>query len=153
MAVIGHNFSKIKGEKKRTRGKINLGSVNNNIQIKNVENRKMEPRKLGEVISFSYEFRTEYGLKKSQGKLGTLEIGGQVLWKGNEEKILNKWKKEEKVDKKVFKKVLNVALSKSQIKALELSQDLNLPMPIKLPSVKEKRKKDQVNEEKLSYIR
>lgn len=154
MAVIGHNFFKVNGEKEKVRGKVNLGSVNNNIRIKNVEKRKMKPGKLGEAVAFFYEFKTEYDLKGSEGKLGTLEIEGEVLWKGNEDKVLGKWEKEEKVDKKIFAKVLNMALSKAQIKALELSQDLNLPMPIKLPSIKKKRKQNRMDkEEKLSYIR
>ena len=48
-------------------------------------------------------------------------------------KAIDGWKKEKKVDKDIMTQVLNTALTRCNVQALILSQDLNLPPPIPLP--------------------
>lgn len=153
MPIIGHNFFKIEAKNKKVEGKVKIDSINNNIKITSVGKRRIKPRELGNAIAFSYEFTTDYELEKPKDKeLGNILIEGEILWKGKADEIMRKWRNEKKIKKGVFKKVLNAALSKSQIKVLELSQDLNLPVPVNLPKITKKQKKVD-KEERLSYIR
>ena len=49
--------------------------------------------------------------------------------------IEDEWKKEKKVSNKVMTQILNNILNKSNILAIKLSETLNLPSPIPLPTI------------------
>ena len=49
--------------------------------------------------------------------------------------ILASWKKDKKVPKELMAGLLNTILTKCNIQALILSQEINLPAPIPLPKV------------------
>ena len=49
--------------------------------------------------------------------------------------VMDRWKKEKKLDQELMTKILNSVLMKCNVQALILSQDLNLPPPIPLPKI------------------
>ena len=51
---------------------------------------------------------------------------------------MNKWKKEKKIDQALSAILMNRILTKCDIKALALLQDLNLPPSIPLPIIAKK---------------
>ena len=57
----------------------------------------------------------------------------------NNKEILDKWKKDKELDQKLMMQVLNFILAKCNIKALSLSQEVNLPPQIPLPKLTAKK--------------
>ena len=133
MTIIGFNFNKINVEKKTSvKGKIN---ISNNISIKSVEEYPLAVGKTQQKgLKFTFEFVSKYEPKVAEinltGSVLTLQEAPKV------EELVNAWKKDKKLPKEVMTPVINTALTKCNIQALILSQELNLPPPIPLPKVK-----------------
>ena len=137
MPIVGFNFTKINVERKNTiKGKIN---ISNDVALKDVKERDLS---LGGAkqkgLSFVFNFNSKYG-----PDIGQINLVGEILYIGDAAKvdsILAEWKKSKKVSKDVMTAVLNTALTKCNIQALILSQEVNLPPPIPLPKVGPKKK-------------
>jgi len=132
MAIIGSSFTKINVEKKApVKGKIN---INNNASIKSVEEYPLPTKTNQKGLKFTYGFVSKY-----EPKIAEINIEGNVILlvdakKGEE--VLSSWKKDKKIPKEIMASILNTALTKSNIQALILSQEVGLPSPIPLPKVK-----------------
>ena len=133
MTIVGFNFNKINVEKKEGKsGKVN---ISNNVAIKDIVNTDLS---LGsekqKAIKFVFEFVSKYA-----PDLGEIVLGGDVLYLEDTtkvNKILDDWKKNKRVEKVLMSTLLNTVLTKCNIQALILSQEVNLPSPIPLPKVK-----------------
>jgi len=138
MTIIGFNFKEIKASKKDgVKGQIN---IKNNVVIKDV---KEESLSLGDksqsALRFVFEFSSKY-----DPDLGEIILVGDLVFMESAAKtkeILDGWKKSKKVPKDVMAGILNTVLTKCNIEALILSQRVNLPPPIPLPSVKQEEAK------------
>lgn len=136
MAIVGVNFTKISVEKKEMpKGKI---SINNNIAIKDIKEKDLAPGKTinQKGLQFVFNFASKY-----EPKLAEIKIDGEVLFIGANkvvEDVLKQWKKDKKPPKDIMTAVLNTALTKCNIQAINLSQQVNLPPPIPLPKVGKK---------------
>ncbi|MCK5281947.1 MAG: hypothetical protein KAK00_00930 [Nanoarchaeota archaeon] len=132
MTIVGFNFTKIDVEKKDSQGgKIN---ISNNVSIKDVVETDLS---LGtekqKAIKFVFEFISKY-----EPNIGKILLGGEVLFleeasKGK--KIMEDWKKQKRIERKLMVAILNNVLTKCNVQALILSQEVNLPSPIPLPKV------------------
>ncbi|MDD5177908.1 MAG: hypothetical protein PHT54_01325 [Candidatus Nanoarchaeia archaeon] len=135
MAVVGFNFDKILVEKKKVlKGDI---KVKNNLDIKNIKEESMD---LGDskqkLIKFEFKFTVEY-----EPSAASIEILGHILYTESDDKIkkiLDDWKKKKDVDMALKTRLVNMALTRCNIKALALTQDVNLPPHIRLPMVSPK---------------
>lgn len=131
MAVVGFNFNKIVVEKKsEVKGQV---SIKNNIAVTNVEDADVPFDKSQKGLKFTFDFSSTY-----EPKIGSIRLTGDVLFIGEIKKIKeisDSWKKAKSVPKDVLANVMNVALTKCNIQALILSQQINLPAPIPLPKV------------------
>lgn len=133
MTVVGFNISKILVEKKNPiKGKIN---ISNNVKITNVEEQDLSLGKAKEKgLKFSFEFSSKY-----EPEIGEIRLEGDLLNIEEEKKVkevLASWKKDKKINPDLMTDLLNVVLSKCNIKALVLSQEVNLPPPIPMPKIK-----------------
>ena len=140
MPIVGCNYRKITLERKENvTGNIN---IKNNIAIKDVEEKEFALGKAKQQgLKFNFEFTTEY-----EPNIGTINIFGEVLYLDEPKKIKElaaSWKKNKKVEPDVMQQVLNTALSKCNVKALILAEDINLPSPIPLPRVSIEKKGDK----------
>jgi len=139
MTIVSFNFTSIQAEKKESsKGKIN---INNNVTIQKLEEKDLS---LGnhkqKVLNFTFEFTSKYS-----PDIGLIKLIGNVLYMEDSKKvksILDDWKKDKKIPKDIMAKVLNTVLSKSNIQALILSDQINLPSPIPLPKVQTEPKAD-----------
>lgn len=136
MAVIGFNFTKIEGQKKTPlKGKI---EIKNNINVADIKEFKLNIGKSSESCAqVLFKSSTDY-----EPGIGNINLEGELLFVAQEKVIkdlLSKWKKEKKVDPQIMAQILNNIASKANIKALVLSQELNLPAPIPLPKVNVKK--------------
>ena len=132
MTVLGIAFTKLGVEKTgKVQGSVNVQS---NANIVSVEKLDVNiGTKKDEALKFVFSFTAVY-----QPNIAKISIDGEVVWldKPDEvDKIIKGWKKDKKIPKEVMSPVLNTVLSKSNIEALILSRELNLPPPIQLPRV------------------
>ncbi len=130
--IVGFGFTKLSAEKKEAaKGKID---ISNNVTIKDVKEDSFSFGKgQQEVIKFIFEFTSKY-----EPNVGIILFEGELLYLEDPKKIkeiLSSWKKEKKIAKELMAGLLNTILTKCNIQALILSQDINLPPPIPLPKV------------------
>ena len=130
--IVGFGFTKLSAEKKEAaKGKID---INNNVTIKSVEEADISFGKNNQsVLKFIFEFTSKY-----EPAIGTILFEGELLYLEDPKKakeILSSWKKDKKIPKELMAGLLNTILTKCNVQALILSQEINLPPPIPMPKV------------------
>jgi len=138
MRVIGFNFNKISIEK--FSNQVENLKINTNIDISDVSEAKSNLFKTKEeFINIKFTYNIKY-----EPKFAEIKFSGNVVF-AIEQKIakdiLKQWK-----NKKIpedFKIILfNTILRKSNIKALQLEDEMNLPPHIPLPNLKKQQTKE-----------
>jgi len=132
MPIVGFNFEKIIGEKLNP---LKKGmKATHNITINSIKEEKIPVAKAQKIgLKFEFEFSVKY-----EPKIGNLNILGTVLFLDEEKEIksiLQEWNKNKKIKPEVASQVINTAIVKSAIKALSLSQDINLPPHLPIPII------------------
>jgi hypothetical protein len=131
MSIIGFNFTKMNAEKgKPSSDKIN---ISNNVSIVDVSENDFNLAPDQKSLRFNFEFTSKY-----QPDLGHIELCGEVIFleqKAKAKEIMDGWKKNKRLEKELMLQVMNQILLKCNIQALILSQAVNLPPPMRLPSV------------------
>ena len=130
--IVGFGFTKLSAERKEAaKGKID---INNNVTIKNIEPADLSLGKNDQnVIRFIFEFTSKY-----EPSIGTILFEGELLYMEDSKKIkeiLDSWKKDKAIPKEIMAGLLNTILTKCNVQALILSQEVNLPPPIPMPKV------------------
>ena len=130
--IVGFGFTKLSAEKGETaKGKID---INNNVSIKDViEDNLSLGKDKQNVIKFIFEFTSKY-----EPNVGSILFEGELLYMEEPKKakeLLSAWKKDKKLPKEIMGGLLNTILTKCNVQALILSQEVNLPPPIPLPKV------------------
>ena len=131
--IVGFGFTKLSAERKEAaKGKID---INNNVTIKDVQEDSFSlgKDKQQNVLRFIFEFTSKY-----EPSVGTILFQGDLLYMEDQKavkEILNGWKKDKKIPKEIMAGLLNTILTKCNVQALILSQEVNLPSPIPLPKV------------------
>lgn len=131
--IVGFGFTKLSAEKgEAAKGKID---INNNVSIKDVQEDdfSLGKDKKQNVLRFIFEFTSKY-----EPNVGNILFEGELLYMEEPKKakeILADWKKDKKLSKDLMAGLLNTILTKCNIQALILSQQVNLPPPIPLPKV------------------
>ena len=132
MSIVGFNFEKIMIEKK---GKVNSDlKIKSNLSITDVDQEKLNVTSSGDVIKFNFEYTADY-----EPGVGKIQLLGNLLYMEDKSKVkvlLEDWKKDKKLPKPLMAQIFNTILAKSNIKALSLTQEVNLPPHIKLPILK-----------------
>lgn len=129
---MGFNFTKIIAERKSfTRGKI---EVKSNISIQDVKEEKLPLPKKEIGLRFEFSFTLTY-----EPKIGEISFSGNILYVDTEDKtkqILKGWKKNKKIPPEINTPLINTILHRCNLKALELSQEVNLPPQIQMPRLR-----------------
>ena len=139
--IVGFGFTKLSAEKnKNVNGKID---ISNNVSIKSIEEDNLSlGQEKQKVLKFIFEFTSKY-----EPEIGNMDFEGEVLFlaepKQNKE-ILSMWKKDKKLPKEIMSTILNAVLTKCNIKAILLSQEINLPPPVPLPAVQVEQTSDYI---------
>ena len=140
--IVGFGFTKLSAEKKeKPKGKID---INNNVSIKDiVEDSFSFGKDKQNIIKFIFEFTSAY-----EPSVGSILFEGELLYLEEPKKIkeiMSSWKKDKKIEKELMAVLLNTILSKCNVQALILSQDVNLPPPIPLPKVQMAQQQEDKN--------
>ncbi|MBU0957390.1 MAG: hypothetical protein KKF56_01120 [Nanoarchaeota archaeon] len=135
MQVVGFNFEKITAEKKeQATGKI---KINSNIKITNITEDKVKSFSI-EVLKFGFEFSIEHLSEEDPKKqFGEIVFRGSIILtvdKKQQKEILKDWKSK-KIPDSVRNPVYNIILSKANLKALQLEEELGLPTHIQMPKI------------------
>lgn len=141
MPIIGINFRSVKADidiDKKHKGDININSIPT---IQKIEKHTVGLANLKEALAIDFKFETKY-----EPKIGSIIIEGRVLYQTNKLKeSLEKWKKDKKMDEAMIVEVLNAIFRKCLVKAVDLSNELGLPPPLRFPVVKPgKEQKDYI---------
>jgi len=143
MKVVGSNFSKISGERK---GLISRElKINTNIEIKDVKKQTVNVFKDQEVFAFEYEFKIDYG------EFGRLDFKGNILILFDEKSIVKEleenWK-DKKLVESLKMPLMNIVFSRCNLKAMQLEEDLGLPIHLPQPKIESKSVKDKIEDKK-----
>jgi len=133
MPVIGMSIKAIDAKKlEEIAGAI---KVNSNTNLKEIKEQDL-PALNKKGLSVEFEFKTQYVSNKNK-PVAEINISGNVLFiDPQQDKILKDWKKDKKLPDDINLQILNAILRRTVIKALTLSEDLQLPPPIALPFAK-----------------
>ena len=137
MKIIGFNFDKINIEK--LSNKIGKLEVKTNIDISEIKDVKSENTLMKEdFIGVQFTFNVNY-----EPDFVKINLSGNVLFAVESKlskNILKQWK-----DKKMpedFRILLfNVILRKANLKALQLEEEMNLPLHVPMPSLRKQENK------------
>ena len=148
MQIVGLNLRNVSAsieERKSIEGNIN---VNSSPVIVNVEKKSTGLQGLKDVISIEFRFEIKYSMEtkdKKKEKMGEMIIVGDVFYYTEKEKeLIEKWKKEKKLEDSVAVEVLNAIFRRCLTVAIGLSNELKLPPPIKFPTVKSKEQSEYI---------
>jgi len=144
MRVIGFNFTKINIE--RFKDRIDKIKFNTKIDILSIEPLKTEFLKTKEdIIKIDFNYSVSY-----EPDYAKLELAGNVLFSIDSKmarELLKGWKNKT-ISEEFRISLFNVILRKSNIKALQLEDEMGLPLHLPLPSLnKNNKKEDNKNEE------
>lgn len=129
MRIIGFNYTKINAEKiKQIENEV---KINTGINIVGIE--QIKPSGLNskdEFVSVDFEFTLNY-----EPDLAQIKLLGQLLLSSDSKKIkevLKMWK-DKKMPEDFKLLVFNHILRKSNLRCLQLEEELHLPIHIKMP--------------------
>ena len=136
MKLIGFNINKISAEKLSSDFK-GL-KIENNIKIEEITSTKTDFfKKDEEVLQVLFNFNLNYN-----PNLAKLAFSGSIILLVDEKdakKILKQWE-DKKISEEIKLPLFNFILRKTSIKALELEDELNIPLHINFPSLKSQKK-------------
>lgn len=96
------------------------------------------------ATKINFTFQTTY--KTDKKAIGEIQVGGNVIVRGEREKIHETWTKEKKLPEDIALPVMNNILRKSITRVIDLSEQIMLPPPINLPLIRPKK------EQNIEYI-
>lgn len=128
--LLGFQFDRILVEKDPLfKGK--LTETSSNIDIKSINKEKMSLIDK-EPIQINFSFNLKFG------DMGKLEMLGRVivlLDKESEKMVLEEWKNK-KLPEDIRLVVLNIILQRSSLRALQLEEEVGLPLHIQFPRLR-----------------
>jgi hypothetical protein len=133
MTTVGFVFTKIAAEKKTVSDQ-NI-RIENNVGITSVELANIiDPKR--SIVKFEFAFYCKY-----EPSVGIIELKGELVEMFDKElatKIVDSWKKDKKLHPEIMSRVLNTIMSRSNVEAILMSKELQLPPPVQLPKVEVK---------------
>ncbi len=138
MQIIGFNFEKISGERKSPKKPLANIEVNSNINITSVTQEEIDLAKEKHALKFEFEFSINY-----KPDLANISFTGFILLlveKDETREILKKWKNK-KIEDKIRIPLFNTILTKCNLKALQIEEELNLPTHVPLPKIQAQQNK------------
>lgn len=134
MKLLGFNFTKINAEKLSEKRE-NI-SINTDINIKEIHKVESDLFKSeDETLGISFNYIIDY-----KPNLAKIELSGKILIMEKPDKakeIIKKWKKKEILEDFQLT-IFNLILRKSNLKALQLEEEINIPLHISLPTLGKK---------------
>ncbi len=146
MPVIGMQITKIEATRK---GDPKPGfKVESTPTIMSVEEKELPALGKDKVLNVGFSFAVDY-----KPDIATLKINGEILFlEEGERKAIKMWAKNKTLPEQMMIELYNTIFRKGLIKALVLSEDMQLPPPLQIPIVTPKKTDEKGEEEKSNYI-
>lgn len=140
MRIIGFNFTKVLAERAKT---FKPGEINTNIEFDDITEEETELAKDGsKAVRATFRFSVTYSEKdKKNSKMGEVSLTGFVILLSKEqeaEDLMKSWKKKE-LPQAFRLSIFNFLLKKCSTRALQLEEELNLPLHLPMPSLQPKK--------------
>ncbi len=136
MKLIGFNFTKTSVEKLSEN--LNNVKVNTNMDIKDISKTESDfLNKTEDLLKLDFTYAVNYDTD-----IAKIELAGRVFFSldpQTSKKVLKEWK-DKKVHEEIKLPLINVILRKSNVKALQLEDEMGLPLHIPLPTLKKEKK-------------
>ena len=133
MPIVGFNFTKLAADRKKEQIKGDV-KVRNDLVLQSLTPVEIDMgSKKQTVLKLVFDFLIEY-----QPGVGNMLLSGHLLFfetPENVKSITDMWKKEKKIPQQFAINFINVILTRSNIKALELSSSISLPPHFRLPTI------------------
>ncbi len=133
--IINYRLDKIAIQKKeQAKGTI---EAKNNLQVTHISEEALSSLTKEKALNMKFVFSVVY-----QPNIASLEIEGNVTYMNDSKtikEILENWTKNKKIKPEIAAPIFNFILSKCNIKALRLEEDLELPFHVPIPRIKTKK--------------
>ena len=130
MSIIGFNFKSINAyfDEKSMKGDVTINSAPT---IETIEKRDLSALGINDAIAIDFKFVTSY-----EPKVGEISFTGEVLYQVDDvKKVIKQWKDSNKLDEKITLDVLNTIFRRCLAKAVDHSDIVRLPPPLRFPVV------------------
>jgi hypothetical protein len=144
--IIGFNLTRILVEKDASDKPQKIEKVSTKTDISNISEQKIEIKEKV-ALKFSFNFNVDY-----EKNVAKIKMEGSILYLADPKQakeILESWKKKE-IPKEIRINILNSILSRCNIKALGLEEDMGLPTHFPLPRFQPQEEK-KVEKSKTGY--
>lgn len=132
MPIAGFSYSKISAERTGVLGE--KDKIENKVRISAVNDGKVRMGKDERAaLNVQFEFIVDYA------KAGKIELLGNILFYDSPEKLkelAEGWQKNKKVPPEFTAFIYNFIFGKANIKAIQLEDEMGLPLHLKLPRIK-----------------
>lgn len=133
MPIVSFGFDKIHIEKKELYNRED--QIKNNIRLEDLKETKLktDSKKEMPALIAKFSFEIDYG------RAGNLELKGYVIYYDTEKvlkEINDEWTKGKKLPIVFSAQIFNFVLLKSNIKGLQLEEEVGLPLHLRLPRFK-----------------
>ncbi|QQG38472.1 MAG: hypothetical protein HYS32_02590 [Candidatus Woesearchaeota archaeon] len=135
MPIVDFVFTKVTAEK--TADIKEMPKFSNKTNVTNLELVQIPTTPPRDLLKADFSFEVEFI------NVGKIELLGYLSYTDDPKKIkeiMEKWKKDKKMDPDFSTHIINFILLKCNIKALSLEQELNLPPHLQLPFLQKKSK-------------
>lgn len=137
--IVGINLDMIEAKKySAPEGNIR---IDNKTKITNIQD-VTTPIFKEKATRIDFIFQTTY--KTDKETIGEIQIGGNVIYRGQREKIRDTWIDEKKLPEDIALQVMNNILRRSITRVIDLSEHLMLPPPINLPTIRPKKQQQNI---------
>ena len=132
MPILDLRFSKIKAENNNKPISKEGVKVDMKVNFINIEELPKPENSPTSALKADFEFKLDYQ------KHGSIVMEGYIIY-GDEDKkiieVMKSWKKDKSLGKEVSLQLMNSILVRSNVKALNLAQEINLPLHLKMPTL------------------